>query len=247
MRVISGADDTRDCRGRQTNTRICGPWDRAGSALTGWERNVQQEVRVSGLLLTGPDLQRAGLGCPMSGGLSQTAEWPSQAGQCSSAPTATVAKRAEGQLGSRMDETSARILSYSWHWSFCRDKERSLRWEGRRGEKAWWPDQKQESKPPWHRHGAILSGQLGLQGQHRLARGQGVQGPRVGTTYAKDSQQFPGCPCLGKPWTTVHLDKRKTGPALLWLQELGQCLPPTDALHHHGCSLAVCTLEMTMN
>ena len=87
------------------------------------------------------------------------------------------------------------------------------------GERAWWPDQK-ESKPPRHKHGAILSGQLGLKGQHRLSaqagqHRQGVQGPRVGTTFARDSQKIPGCPCLGKPWTTVHLDKRKTGPVLL--------------------------------
>lgn len=204
MHVISGADDTSDCRGRQTNTRICGPWDRAGSALT--------EDR-------GTSNRRSGLqGCCWVSdvwGPESDGEWPSQAGQCSSAPTATVAKRAEGQLGSRMDETSALILSYSWHWSFCRDEERNWRWEGCGGGRACWPDQKQESKRPRHRHGAILSGQPGLRGQHRLARGQGVQGPRVGTAYARDSQKVPGCPCLGKPWTTVHLDKRKTGPALL--------------------------------
>lgn len=44
--------------------------------------------------------------------------------------TATVAKRAEGQLGSRVDETSALILSYSWHWSFCRDEEGKLEMGG---------------------------------------------------------------------------------------------------------------------
>lgn len=35
MRVVSGADDMSDCGGRQRNTRTFGPWDRAGSALTG--------------------------------------------------------------------------------------------------------------------------------------------------------------------------------------------------------------------
>lgn len=75
--------------------------------------------------------------------------------------TATVAKRAEGQLGSREDETSALISSYSWHWSFCRDEEEVGDRRAAEGKGHGGLTRRRRVNLPNTGMGAVLSGQLG--------------------------------------------------------------------------------------